>query len=380
MSNSKTIANRDNGKHRFSVESSAYPIFSRQATLSMDDNVTYLLGIDETLAAYVSDTAGLIAELDGTSKLYLYDPGHFIPDHVTYLDKSGRPCSWLVSMFWRVFATPWAPRPDCSFLNIDRRDWVRRSGAELFTSDYVRAPDGSNHRLSYEDFREDGITVEHLAWLRAQYVPGGIEREDAEYVMGRPTILDGKDICVVDEVSNSGATLRIAKYLLERAFPGSRVRGCHFWRKLAGVKPVSTDDGQMLNAPVWYDHHNQYGRGIGNVDADGSYWASVYKNNPTPENLARKFGAQALSRKINLARGGEDDRGTDRPTHQLIREMKRMRDDFETGRILFQPPQNYARDRAKEAILAQGLELGRTGAPDSYARICEEMAARRTRL
>lgn len=365
---------------RIEVDSYRYPIFTRQATLSMADGATYLLGIDETLAAYVSDTAGLIAELDGTSRFYEEDPKRFVPDHVIYLDKSGRPCSWLVAMFWRDFAAVGATKPDRSFLNIDRRDWVRRSGAELFTSDYVRAPDGSNHRLSYDDFREENITTEHLAWLRAQYVPGGIEFEDADYVMGCPTVLDGKDICVVDEVSNSGATLKIAQFLLERAFPGSRVRGCHFWRKLAGVKPVSTDDGQMLNAPVWYDHHNQYGRGIGNVDADGSYWAAVYEKDPTPVNLARKFGAQALSRKIDLSRGGEDDVGTDRPTRQLIREMRQMRDDFEAGRVLFQPPKNYNRERAKEAILSQGLKLGRTGEPDSYARICEKMSEERTRI
>ena len=362
------------------IDEHSYPIFSRQATLSMTDGATYLLGIDETLAAYVSDTAGLIAELDGTSRLYSEDPGRFVPDHVIYLDKSGRPCSWLVSMFWRDFAATGAIRPGCSHLNIDRRDWVRRSGAEVFTSDYVRAPDGSDHRLTYDDFREENITVEHLAWLRAQYVPGGIEREDADCVMTCPTVLDGKGICVVDEVSNSGATLRIAQFLLERAFPGSRVRGCHFWKKLAGVKPVEADDGQMLNAPVWYDHHNQYGRGIGNVDIDGSYWAAVYAKDPTPENLARKFGAQTLSRRIDLSPGGEDDRGTDRPTRQLIREMRQMRDDYEAGRVLFQPPTNYARERARQAVLAQGLKLDRDGSPDSYARICEEMASRRIRL
>ena len=363
----------------FEVSPLRYPIFSRQATLSMSDGITYQLGIDETLAAYVSDTAGLIAEFDGTSRYYEAGPDRFVPDHIIYLDKSGRPCSWLVSMFWRVFATGKAQKPSHSHLNIDRRDWIRRSGAELFTSDYVRAPDGSNHRLSYEDFREENISTEHLAWLRAQYVPGGIEREDADYVMGCSTTLDGKNICVVDEVSNSGATLRIAQFLLERAFPGSRVRGLHFWKKLAGVKPVSTDDGQMLNAPVWYDHHNQYGRGIGNVDADGSYWAAVYEKNPTPENLAKKFGAQALSRKTDLSRGGEDDRGTDRPTRQLIREMRQMRDDFEAGHILFQPPGNYNRSRAKQAVLSQGLKLGRSGELDSYARICEEMIDKRTR-
>lgn len=85
----------------------------------MDDGCTYQLGIDETLSAYISDTAGLIAELDGTSALYETDTGRFVPQHVIYLDKSRRPCSWLAKMFWRYFAETNASAPSCSFLNID---------------------------------------------------------------------------------------------------------------------------------------------------------------------------------------------------------------------------------------------------------------------
>ena len=346
----------------------------------MKGSDTYQLGIDETLAAYVSDTAGLIAEFDGTSTASESDAGYIVPDHVVYLDKSGRPCSWFVSAFWKIFAKPDTKVPAHSYLNIDRRDWIRRSGADLLPTDYVLAADGSNHRLDYNDFHTENITREHLAWIRAQYIPGGIESEDVECIMGSPTILDGKNICVVDEVASTGTTLKIAQWLLSNAFPGSTVRGLHFWKKLSGVKPVATDDGQMLNAPVWYDHNNQYGRGIGNVDLDGSFWAAEYEKNPTPQNLARKFGAQTLSRKIDLSPGGEDDRGTDRPTRELIREIKLMRDDFRAGRILFQPPSCYSTERKKRAIEAQGLKLGRSDDPDTFARVCEDISADRQRL
>ena len=92
----------------FRVDHDDYPIFSRQSSLAMNGGDTYQLGIDETLAAYVSDTAALIAEFDGTSTASTTDAEYIVPDHVIYLDKSGRPCSWLVNAFWRDFAAPGA--------------------------------------------------------------------------------------------------------------------------------------------------------------------------------------------------------------------------------------------------------------------------------
>lgn len=77
---------------------------------------------------------------------------------------------------------------------------------------------------TYRDFVNNlhNLNKRHLAELRALYIDGGIDVEDVEWVMGQPTLLDGKRVLIVDEVSRTGATLNIATHLFKLAFPNAK--------------------------------------------------------------------------------------------------------------------------------------------------------------
>ena len=62
---------------------------------------------------------------------------------------------------------------------------------------------------TYTDFIHNiaNLKERHLAEIRALYIEGGIETEDVKTVMQSPTILDGKNVLIVDEVSRTGSTL-----------------------------------------------------------------------------------------------------------------------------------------------------------------------------
>jgi len=84
----------------------------------------------------------------------------------------------------------------------------------------------------------------HLAAIRSLFIEGGIENEDPDEIMRTPTILDGKRLLIVDEVSRTGATLSIAEFLFRAAIPeASHVEGTYFWHP--AEPPIKV--GQVLS-------------------------------------------------------------------------------------------------------------------------------------
>lgn len=319
----------ENPETRFHVDPADYPIFSRQAGKRLnkisDKYETRTLSIDETLGKMVGHTAETIATLIGEKA------GVPAADHVIYLDKSARPVSWLVDEFWGDFTS--APQPDSTFLAIDRRTWLADyCGVQLLPNEYVEAPDGTTHPASAADFDRNfhKIPKEVLAKIRALYIKDGIEDEDVDKIFATPTILDGKNLTIIDEVSRSGATLHIAQRLLKAAIPELKsVNGHVFWHDTAQV--TQSGEMQMGSAPVWYpaDHSDWRGRGVKDVHPD--YFAALYESNPTNINRARRFGAIVLGEPLDINDPNEE---YGQPSLHLKEEIGRMHRDYQKGHIL----------------------------------------------
>lgn len=358
-------------KERFHVDPAEYPILRQQYELDAHwgDNTQHTWNIDKTLGTFVADTANLIAEIDGTSTEYESNAELAKPDHVIYLDKSARPVSWLVNVFWDKFSEN--ERPAHSYLNIDRQPWFRASGVQVDANGYVTAPDGSQHRASSHDFNINNVPEDTFARIRGLYLDGGIESENPEEIMNTPSKLDGKNILIVDEVRRSGATLEIAQELIKRAFPeAASVRGAYFWESGTKNSPDG-EESQMLSVPVWYDSSTQDGRGAGDVDK--THYDRRHEEFQTPRTRAQKYGAMVLSviHDLGKERGGL--------SRELMREVKQMRQDFDDGKILMRYPRKMNDEKIEEYIESVGLRLAPVSdkSPDTYVNALKEIDARK---
>lgn len=355
---------------RFRVNSEAYPIFTEQYNLDdrWGNNTKHYQNIDKTLSQYATQTANLIATLDGTSTEYVEDPELPIPDHVIYLDKSARPVSWLVNTFWSTLSDK-KERPESSYLNIDRQPWFRRSGVELDLNGYSTNAEGDYHRNSFSDFRPKNIPPEDFARIRALYLPDGITDEDPATIMNTPSNLDGKNILIVDEVKRSGATLEIAKWLISHAFPDAKVRGAYFWESGSKTSPDGRET-QMLSVPIWYDSSTSIGRGTG--DIDHQFYNNRHEKFQTNRTRAQKYGSLVLSAIANL------DTEPYQKSRELMHEISTMHQDYKAGRILMRFPRNYDVDRMENLLAAQNIRLAPSSdpSPDTYINILKSIDLR----
>ena len=336
---------------RFHVNPSDFPIFSRQARkipTGHDSYTTVTLPIDETLGRMVGSTAETIENLVGE--------GGKNPkaDHVIYLDKSARPVSWLVSEFWEDFTTE--EQPEKSFLAIDRRHWLKPpyTGGKLEGQEYIAEASGDKKIASAADFHIERVPKELLAGIHGLYVKGGIpEGATPEEILAMPTVLDDKNVTIVDEVSRSGATLSIARSLISAAIPTVKsVNGHVFWR--SGTFKIG-EEQQMDSAPAWYpeDPSDTTGRGV--RDINELYYRDLYHNNPTRQNLALMRGAFVLGTPLQEP---EKERG--QKSLRLLQEIKRMREEYEAGHVLptiTQNPESSVSDKMFEKLESYGVEF-----------------------
>ena len=358
-----------------------YPVFARQTHRVLKDGgiVSEQIELNENLIHYVQETALLISVIDGTADRDGFVPGRPF-DHVVYLDKSARPVSWLVNLFWDSFAAPeWdgrpGKRPPHSYVNIDRSPWFRKVGLDV--SDDGRQKAGGE-LATYRDFldRISNVTPRHLAELRALYVPGGIETEDEERILASPSELDGKRVLIVDEVSRTGATLDIASTLFRLAFPkAEEIVGAYFWHPKEPPLKVGNEN-VMTNLPVWYDPDTLFGRGIGGVS--DVYYRSRYERYQglqpelpavdLPKLRAQAFAAPVFSAPLLKEDGSVLDLKEEKLTRALGRDMLRLFRDYKAGRLLFVPPYAWIdAGRFEAEILRQGLKLIPEDASDAEA-------------
>ena len=133
------------------------------------------------------------------------------------------------------------------------------------------------------------LSERHLAEIRALYIDGGIKFEDIDWVMRQPTLLDGKRVLIVDEVSRTGSTLDIAKHLFCLAIPGAaKIDGDYFWNPEEPLLKLG-EEIVLTSLPVWYNPDTLTGRGIGGTDLN--YYRKLYE---------RYLAQDAGSGQINL--------------------------------------------------------------------------------
>ena len=265
-------------------------------------------------------------------------------------------------------------KPSESFLNIDRVVWFRRVGIPVDDNMYMDAPDGTKRKATISDFvnaiEKGSLKKEDIAAIRALYIEGGITTDDVDEIMKMPTRLDGKNIKIIDEVSDTGATAEIARTLIAAAFPEAKSVSKHIFSSFGAVV-LPNGEKQMAGSPVWYptDHSYEYGRGV--LDLNELYWVKNYEDNPTPENYAKMKGSIVLSEPMDL----ESEPG--QPSKELFREIDQLAKDYHDGKVIFRAGstrewQDKDGDRAFLAILRQGIHLQ----DRNYAKILDQIDAR----
>ena len=354
---------------RFRVDPDDFAILSQQA--SFEKEKTVQLDMDDIATRYVSATAKLIAVMDGSA----YSRSGELPpkpDYVIYLDKSARPVEWFVRAFWDELAVG----PDGSrggvkqlphkFLNIDRLDAFDLIGFPVDADGNTERLGGVKERAKASDFDVSKVSREHLAGIRALFLSDGVKSEGPGWedeVFATPTILDGKNLLIIDEVQNSGATLGIAQKLLKAAIPElASINGEYFWEPTPG--PLVNGEVQMGYSPAWYDEYSVYGRGVGNVNP--TYRDIKYEQLKSPKSLARKLGSWVLSTphvRIDDKTRQIAEVIPDKKAAQLRQEVKKLKEEFLAGHVLFLPPSNYAYERRCDISTKQGFELNSEGKP-----------------
>lgn len=327
---------------------------------------------------YVTDTAKVIGRIDGSIK------SDFKPDYVIFLDKSGRPVSWLVDLFWGNFSDiPKSNKPPFYFIKLDRLLWFEKSGCELIgdESGNIRSADGGVRQARIDDFHIDNIAIHDIAMLRSLFLTNYDKLDlDSKYydsdIMEHKSILDNKNVLIIDEVASSGSTLMIAKKLFEKAFNNCNVEYVDFWHDNATTKVDSK--GKIIkrgSTPVWYyhnkDNHNDYenycGRRIGDIDENKLI--DTYKETNRIYDGVRMKAFEFVATPIELY---EEQNCL---SLKIAQEMISLHDCFVRGEILFRPPIEYGTKRCKDIVLKQGFTVGR-GTKNSLADKIKEIANR----
>lgn len=277
--------------------------------------------------------------------------------------------SWLVNLFWQEFAATdssgtMVKRPPHSYVNIDRSPWFRKVGINV--SDDGRQKE-NGELANYSDFLRNinNLTPRHLAELRVLYIHGGIEEENVESIINEKTILDGKRVLIVDEVSRTGSTLNIATKLFELAFPKAKeIRGSYFWHP--SEPPLKMGNENILTSlPVWYDPDTLTGRGIGGLDEKYyrnrfERYSEIAKSNSNinlSKLRAQAFAAPVFSAPLLNIDGSIFDLADEKKTRELYRDLRKLYDTYKAGRLFFAPPLQWMDfNRFEDCIKAQGLK------------------------
>ena len=224
-------------------------------------------------------------------------------DELVFLDKSARPVAWLMRSLWptlgfKDFDENDQPiiesMPDMKFLNIDREQWEPTMGRS-------EGKDGEGITLKYVS--DD--TIDSLTGLMSERT-----LNSDEYVTkDEKTFFDDKNILIVDEVSASGDTLRIAEALLGKAFQNAAsIEGVHW---MAPEKVFNKKSGGMQNAklPIWYSSSTPFGRLVGNRDSAKSYSSPSSRQRRGGQFLSTRFDepdAMGITLRREMAQLGQE--------------------------------------------------------------------------
>ena len=178
-------------------------------------------------------------------------------------------------------------------------------------------------------------------------------------------MLDGKRVLIIDEVSRTGSTLRIAERLFRLAFPdAAEITGSYFWHP--SEQPITLGQESVLTSlPVWYDPGTLTGRGIGGLDPAYhrkryEYYADLSGENPDID--VKKLRTYAFSGDVYSAPLLKDDGSIldlaeEKITRMLCRDLKKLYHEYHRGMLFFMPPMEWEQERFENAVRKQGIRL-----------------------
>ncbi len=302
------------------------------------------------LSTYLQCTDGLIGKLDGTIPLtkqtiYSYNPNENIteetkdlppPQTVLYLDKSGRPISWLVNELWEQLARQPGTKfednqipqaPSTKFINIDKEDWLRMMGVPK-----QHIQDATEQELDFSKINPQKITR-----IRALFSTYPITENNLEEAWKHPTSLDGQHVMILDEVKSSGMTLEIAKRLLAMAIPEATFSG-QYWatpprKALNNGMPVDGNIQYSIEwVPVWYDAQTALGRGIGDREP---YWPEIIESQGKEATRLSRIGRNILSTPPHNPNSSKLE--PDKKSIRIRQDFHTMAQSLKEGKLLYIP-------------------------------------------
>ncbi len=315
--------------------------------LRPDDYHTYITSQEVLLEKYIRLLNPLIEKMAGSET----QPGF---DAVVFLDKSARPLSWMIKEFWPYMApqrldettgkVQTAPLPSLKFANIDRLVWRKDPTKEM--------DEGGMLPVTDEDVRGLRSVFQVDTHSASQREKHG---------------LDGKRILIVDEQSESGDTIRIAKKLFEQAFPTAEIDAAAWIWHPSSVGKNGERLSDVKEIPMWYPardpdtglHTKEEGRGVfgptaydpGRPAHGGRFPAESYKFLSTPPRIPKaglskteELELAKLRRGLESASEGQERQRilkaielvhtkTDPESLQLRKEIGQMAIDFNEGRL-----------------------------------------------
>jgi hypothetical protein len=232
-----------------------------------------ILNSPELRTKYLTLTDDLICKMAGQET-----------EVAVYLDKSARPVAWMVHAFWDQLAPQneddsVPPEPQIKFLNIDREQWSAVTG-----------------RTEADNLDVKAIPAQRIEELRKVLAAKGARISEDEPYAG-PSELDNKRVMVIDEVSVSGDTLRLAEGVMKRAFPNTASQKGEYWMQGRVKTDKRTSVARNTELPVWYSDKVTTGRGVGDRDTTksqqsnsvrqrvGGYWLSTNFREPDEKGL-----------------------------------------------------------------------------------------------
>lgn len=314
----------EKSRNNLNIESTdgEQPFFDQYETLKPDARAKKFKHTDfadeaiktEVLEDYLTQFDRMVSVIQGRNE---DGEAYAVPyDTVVFMDKSARPLAWMLGELWDDFAEPIKtdsgdmrvpPMPERKFLNIDRLHWRKNLDTE-----------GDFHDISEGD----------VAALRSIFD------------VGKHNVLDGtpdkpRRILIVDELSESGDTQRIARDIISQA---TRDTVVDTFAYMPSVKheTAAGPSYEYPSFPTWYPPknsdglHAEDGRGvldprITSAEASLERPRQANKFLSSPPRHERDVGplTTPLLKELEELESGDDTPETIARKHQISHELSR---------------------------------------------------------
>ena len=230
-------------------------------------------------------------------------------DVAVFLDKSARPLAWMIRALGSHVAPQRSgegsqlavvrPMPAMRFVRIDRLAWRL------------------DRRRSFAEAGMRPVTDDEVRGLRAVFQ------------IGTRNELDGRRLLVIDEQSETGDTLRVARILFEKAFPTSQTTTMRWINSRIDPR---TGHPAVVKIPAWYPLDDALG-GPDDPRGRGVFDPVPYESDRPAHGPRFPPESYPFLCTPAISEPGGEARASDPASMQLRLEVRRLVEDFLAGRI-----------------------------------------------